>query len=218
MRGTGDQPEGTLRVVVPHAFGQQQLIEPLAEYLRRYPRVAVDWLLHDDVPNFIASGIDCAIHVGEVTDPTVVAIRLSEVPRIVAVAPQVLGDAQAPAHPAALSALPWLALRTYYTDTLALSHPATAERVELAITPRMSTDSLFALRNAARMGLGACVASAWMLKDDLAQQRLVQLVPGWQADPLPMYMVYPHARFYSARLRRFVELIRAMVPSLGNMG
>ena len=29
MRGTGDQPEGTLRVVVPHAFGQQQLVGPL---------------------------------------------------------------------------------------------------------------------------------------------------------------------------------------------
>ena len=31
---------------------------PLAHYLRRYPRVAVEWLLHDGTPNFISDGID----------------------------------------------------------------------------------------------------------------------------------------------------------------
>src|SRR4051794_29229864 len=29
LRGTGDEPEGSLRVIAPHAFGQQQLVEPL---------------------------------------------------------------------------------------------------------------------------------------------------------------------------------------------
>ena len=65
----------------------------------------------------------------------------------------------------------------------------------------MSTDSLYALRSAALMGLGVCVASSWLVADDLAQGRLVQLAPSWQADPLPVHLVYPHARFYPARLR-----------------
>ena len=116
MRGTGDQPEGTLRMVVPHAFGQQQLVGPLTTYLRRYPRVSVEWLLHDAEPNFIASGIDCAIHVGEVTDPTAVAIRLSEVRRIVVAAPSVVAGRPLPTHPSELASLPWLALRTFYRD------------------------------------------------------------------------------------------------------
>ena len=32
-------------------------------YLRRYPEVDVEWMLHDRRPNFIAEGIDCAIQV-----------------------------------------------------------------------------------------------------------------------------------------------------------
>ena len=46
LRGDHDAPDGLLRVVVPHAFGQERLIGPLAEYLRRYPGMAVEWLLH----------------------------------------------------------------------------------------------------------------------------------------------------------------------------
>src|SRR6201995_873893 len=67
LRGMGDEPEGNLRVVAPHAFGQQLLLGPVAQYLRTYRRVSVEWLLHDRRPDFIAEGVDCAIHVGEVS-------------------------------------------------------------------------------------------------------------------------------------------------------
>jgi DNA-binding transcriptional LysR family regulator len=214
VRGVADQPGGTLRVVVPHAFGQEKLVVPLAEYLARYPRVSVEWLLHDGTPSFIADGIDCAIHVGAVTDPSLVAIRLSEVPRIVAAAPSVLGKGARPTHPSALAALPWLALRTYYRTEIALTHASSGERVELAIRPRMSTDSLYALRSAALMGIGVCVASKWLLEGDLAKRRLVHVAPSWHAAPLPVYLVYPQARFYAARLRRFVETMRKAVPTV----
>lgn len=212
LRGASDEPSGSLRVVVPHAFGQEKLVAPLAAYLARYPRVTVEWLLHDGTPNFIADGIDCAIHVGAVTDPSLVAIRLSEVPRIVVAAPSVLGKGASPAHPSALAALPWLALRTFYRTEVVLTRTSTGERFELPIRPRMSTDSLYALRSAALRGVGVCVASAWLLESDLAERRLVHLAPSWQADPLPVHLVYPYGRFYAARLRSFVEVMRKSVP------
>jgi DNA-binding transcriptional LysR family regulator len=214
LRGEADEPEGTLRVVAPHAFGQQQLVEPLARYLARYSRVSVEWLLHDGTPNFIADGIACAIQVGEVTDPSLVALRLAEVPRIVAAAPSVLGGAVTPTHPSALTGLPWLALRTYYRDEVTLVPAGGGAAFSFDIRPRLATDSLYALRSAALLGLGACVASAWVLADDLAQGRLLHLVPDWQAAPLPVHLVYPLARFYPASLRRFIELMREAVPGV----
>ncbi|MGT2511404.1 MULTISPECIES: LysR family transcriptional regulator [Cupriavidus] len=213
LRGAGDEPAGTLRVVVPHAFGQQQLVGPLAAFLRRHPRVTVEWLLHDRTPDFIAEGIDCAIHVGEVSDPSVVAIRLSEVPRIVVAAPSVLEARAMPSHPNELAGLPWLSLRTFYRNEVSLTHAATGETQRLAFHPRVGTDSLYALRSAAVMGLGVCVASAWLMADDIAQGHLLHLVPQWQASSLPMQLVYPYASFYPAKLRRFVETMRQTVPA-----
>lgn len=213
LRGEGHEPEGHLRVVAPHAFGQERFVGPLADYLRRHPRVTVDWLLHDDVQDFIAAGIDCAIQVGEVHDPGVVAIKLSEVPRIVVAAPSLLAGAPVPVDAADLVGLPWLALRTYYRNEVVLEHAGTGEVRRLAIRPTLSTDSLYALRSAALMGLGACVCSAWVVADDIAQGRLLNLAAQWHAAPLPVYLAYPYARHYPLRLRRFIEAMRAAMPT-----
>ena len=213
LRGASDEPEGTLRVVVPHAFGQELLVDPLTEYLGRYTRVSVEWLLHDRAVDFIADGIDCALHVGEVKDPSVVAIRVAEVPRIVVAAPSVLTGGRVPVHPDELARLPWLSLRTFYRNEIALTHVATGEVQPIVFQPRVSTDSLYALRSAAVKGLGVCVGSSWVLQEDLARGRLLHLVPQWRAAPLPMYLLYPQARFHPARLRRFVEMMRETIPA-----
>lgn len=214
LRGVENEPEGTLRVVVPHAFGQELLIGPLADYLRVHPQVSVEWLLHDRQPDFIAEGIDCAIHVGEVTDLSVVALKLAEVSRTPVVAPGVLAGRPVPQDPAELAALPWLALGTYYRSEVRLVHTQSGASQQFPITPRLTTDSLYALRHAALQGLGACIGSGWLFTEDLKQGRLVQLVPQWRAAPLPVYLTYPPARFQPARLRRFLERMRSTVPAL----
>jgi DNA-binding transcriptional LysR family regulator len=213
LRGAGDAPEGTLRVVAPHAFGQSQLMGPVADYLRRYPQVSVEWLLHDRQPDFVADSIDCAIQVGELADPNVVAIPLAEVPRIVVAAPALLRGAPPVRHPSDLATLPWLALRTFYRTEMGLVHAGSGEQQRVGFRPRLSTDSLYALRSAALRGLGVAVGSTWLLSEDLAAGTLVHLLPQWRAAPLPMYLVYPHARFYPARLRRFLEVMRETVPA-----
>ena len=217
LRGAQEEPEGLLRVSVPHAFGQELFVGPLARFLNDYPRVSVEWLLMDDVRDFIGSGIDCAIQVGEPNDAGVVAVRLSEVPRFVVAAPSVLGGADVPDDPEALAALTWLALRTYYRNELSLTHTVTGETRRIAIRPRISTDNLYALRSAALLGMGACVSSSWLLTDDLAQRRLVHLAPQWQASPLPVYLIYPYAQFYPSRLVRFAAMMREAVPQLIEM-
>lgn len=210
LRGSADAPEGTLRVVVPHAIGQQQLVGPLAEYLRHHPRVAVEWLLHDRTPDFIADGIDCAIHVGAVEDLSVVAVKLAEIARIVVAAPALLEGHAPPEQVSELAGLPWLALRTFYRNEITLRHVGGTEE-RLVLQPRMSTDSLYALRSAVLLGLGVGVVSSWAVADDLAQGALLHLLPQWSATSLPVYLIYPYANFYPAKLRRFVEILRPAI-------
>ena len=217
LRGVGDQPEGRLRVVAPHAFGQQLLVGPLAAYLQAHPLVTVEWLLHDSphdqTPDFIAEGVDCAIRVGEVSDPGVVAIRLYEVPRIAVGAPSLFASTPVPSHPRELEALPWLAARNFYRTEVVLTHETTGEVARVPIRPRLITDSLYALRSAMVLGAGAGVSSAWMLTEEIAAGRLVHLVPQWHGTPAPVYLVYPYARFYPAKLRLFIEAMRTVFPA-----
>ncbi|MDG4720215.1 MULTISPECIES: LysR family transcriptional regulator [Thalassospira] len=216
LSGTHGAPVGRLAVKVPHAFGQDQLIQPLIEFLKRYDQVSVDWVLSDRPPDFISERIDCAIHVGPVSDPSHVAVLLAEIPRIVVAAPEVLKGVS-PNHADMLADLPWVSLKTFYGSEIALQNISSQEMVRFPIKPRLSTDSLFATRQAVLGGLGAGIVSRWIVVDDLRAGKLVHLCPDWQASSLPVYLVYPYASYYPARMRKFFEILRDFMPGLAEV-
>jgi DNA-binding transcriptional LysR family regulator len=219
LRGEGEAPSGLLRVVAPHAFGQQQLVGPLVAFLRRYAGVTVEWRLHDGPVRFVEDGIDCQISVGAPAGgDSVVARKISEVQRIVVAAPSVLLPGKATASPAALETLPWLALAPYYRRAVRLVSDR-GEMASLRLRPRLVTDSLFALREAVRQGLGVAVMSEWIVAEDVVAGTLRHLVPRWHAEPLAVYVAYPQARFQPAKLRAFVEAMRtALLPTAARTG
>ncbi|MCC5612948.1 hypothetical protein LC612_41240 [Nostoc sp. CHAB 5834] len=113
-----------------------------------------------------------------------------------------------PQHAQNLQPLPWLALGTFYRREVTLTQEPGGEAHTFGITPRLATDSLYALRSAALAELGACISSAWIVDDDVRQGKLRHPVPNWHAALLPVYLVYPYPQFYSARLRLFLEAMR----------
>ncbi|EPJ5576294.1 LysR family transcriptional regulator [Citrobacter farmeri] len=214
---TEDEPVGMLRVRAPHAFGQQQLLTPLLSFLARYPNLSVEWMLNDKTVDFLSDNIDCAIRVGAEVDPATVSVLLAEVPRSVVATPALLAQFDAITVPEQLSSLPWIAINTFYQHNVSLTHQYRREPVTFPIAPRLSTDSIYVARNAALAGLGVAVVSSWTVTEDIAQGRLVELVPDWQATPLPVHLVYPWARYYPDRLRKFLELMKKVMPELAGM-
>lgn len=214
---TEDEPVGMLRVRAPHAFGQQQLLTPLLSFLARYPNLSVEWMLNDKTVDFLSDNIDCAIRVGAEVDPATVSVLLAEVPRSVVATPALLAQFDAITVPEQLSSLPWIAINTFYQHNVSLTHQYRREPVTFPIAPRLSTDSIYVARNAALAGLGVAVVSSWTVTEDIAQGRLVELVPDWQATPLPVHLVYPWARYYPDRLRNFLELMKKVMPELAGM-
>jgi DNA-binding transcriptional LysR family regulator len=214
LTGSSDDPIGTLRVRAPHAFGQDQLIDPLVDYLQRYPRLTVEWMLNDRTPDFISENVDCAIQVGAVNDPSLVAILLAEVPRFVVAAPSLLAQHAPIEDVSQLTDLPWLALTSFYRNELALQRLSDGQPMNLPIAPRLASDSLYAIRKAVLAGMGAAIVSSWVVQEDLAKGELIQLVPEWQAPPLPVWLTYPWASYYPARMRHFFAMIREVMPKL----
>ncbi|EOG8149058.1 LysR family transcriptional regulator [Citrobacter werkmanii] len=214
---TEDEPVGTLRVRAPHAFGQQQLLEPLLQFLSRYPQLSVEWMLNDKTVDFLSDNIDCAIRVGAEVDPATVSVLLAEVPRSMVASPVLLEQYGEISHLEQLSALPWIAVNTFFQHSVSLLHQARNEPVTLTISPRLSTDSIYVARNAALAGLGVTIVSSWMVEEDIANGRLVMLLPEWRAASLPVHLVYPWARYYPTRLRKFLALMKDVMPQLTGM-
>ncbi|MBL5884055.1 LysR family transcriptional regulator [Lelliottia aquatilis] len=212
-----DEPVGTLRVRAPHAFGQEQLLVPLSQFLTRYPQLSVDWMLNDRTADFLSDNIDCAIRVGAEIDPNTVSVLLAEVPRCVVAAPSLLAQYTAPETPEDLCAFPWIALKSFYHQHIELFEGMSEQPKRIAISPRLSTDSLYVTRNMALSGLGLAVVSSWTVEEDIREGRLIHVLPGWQPAALPVHLVYPWSRYYPARLRRFLEMMREVMPQIAGM-
>ena len=211
-----DEPVGVLRVRAPHAFGQEQLLKPLTEFLQRYPQLSVEWMLNDKSVDFLSDNIDCAIRVGAEVDPATVSVQLAEVPRSVVASPALLARFPKVSKPEDLQALPWIAISTFYQRHVELFDGA-AQPTRIAITPRLSTDSLYVARNTALTGLGVALVSSWTVKEDIQEGRLIHLLPEWQPTALPVHLVYPWSRYYPARLRRFLEMMKQVMPGIAGM-
>ena len=211
-----DEPVGVLRVRAPHAFGQEQLLKPLTEFLQRYPQLSVEWMLNDKSVDFLSDNIDCAIRVGAEVDPATVSVQLAEVPRSIVASPALLARFPNVSKPEDLQALPWIAISTFYQRHVELFDGA-AQPTRIAITPRLSTDSLYVARNTALTGLGVALVSSWTVKEDIQEGRLIPLLPEWQPTALPVHLVYPWSRYYPARLRRFLEMMKQVMPGIAGM-
>jgi DNA-binding transcriptional LysR family regulator len=177
----------------------------------------IEWRLSDVAPDFLADHIDCAIHVGFEPDPNTVAILLAEVPRIMVASPELLARFPEIQNIEDLQSFPWLELSTYYRHEIHLKNQLTQQTQRVPIQSRLSTDSLFVLKNAALQGVGVALISSWLAADALADGTLVNILPEWQAAPLPVYLVYPWARYYPARLRQFLSLMREVMPTISGM-
>lgn len=212
-----DQPVGTLRVRAPHAFGQQQLLMPLVGFLARYSQLSVEWMLHDKAVDFISDNIDCAIRVGADVDPATVSVLLAEVPRCIVASPELLSRYPAVENPEQLSALPWIAISTFYQHEVVLRQAGSDQLANVAVAARLSTDSLYVAKNAALAHVGVAVVSSWTVEAELASGQLIELLPQWQAAPLPVHLVYPWARYYPTRLRKFLDLMREVMPQIAGM-
>jgi len=77
LRRGKEQPTGRLRVDVPGSFGRHILLPALPDFLARYPGIELDLRFNERVVDLAREGVDLAVRAGTVTDPDIVAHRIS---------------------------------------------------------------------------------------------------------------------------------------------
>ncbi len=206
-----------LRVKAPHAFGQRQLIQPIINYLNKNNGVHVEWILSDKKVDFLSDNFDCAIHVGEVNEANVVAKLIAYVPRIIVATPEFLDEMKETPKINNISNWPWIALSNYYKESIILKNSETEESKNLNITPLITTDNIFSAQEFVLSHLGIASLSTWIVEPHLRSGHLIQLLPNWREDAIPMYIVYPYANYYPKRLINFIDIMKDSISDVLNI-
>jgi len=215
--GVSAEPRGVLRVNAPVVFAQLYLVEPLAEYLARHPRVRVELLLADRMVDLVAEGIDVAIRISaRLRDSSLVGRKLAEDRTLVCASPAYLARRGTPLTPGELihhDCLRYSLLESadewrFRDSTLE------ARSFSVPVEARFQTQSGSLLREAALAGMGLTVLPSFMVARDLAQGALVQVLAPYSFIRIAIQALYAPTRTLPGNVRAFVDLLsqRFRVP------
>jgi LysR family transcriptional regulator for bpeEF and oprC len=81
------------------------------------------------------------------------------------------------------------------------------ERIEVPMPGVIALNDSNTYVQAGLAGLGIVQMTDYLLARHVEEGRLVQVLPDWVSDPLPVHIVYPQNRHMSAKVRVFVEWV-----------
>ncbi|QAZ40998.1 LysR family transcriptional regulator [Methylibium sp. Pch-M] len=200
------EPTGTLRINSTQGFAKHQLLEVMAEFQERYPRLTLELQITGQAVDLIDEGVDLAIRLGELRDTSLVGRKLGESRRLVCASPQYLKARGRPTRPSDL--LDHDCLRLSTSDLFNQWHFSSATGPELVnVQGHFVTDNVDVLHEYARLGGGIVRLSAFMVAKDIAAGRLEPLLTDYHIERQLIYAVYPHRRHLPAKVRVLLEYL-----------
>lgn len=206
------EPSGLIRVACPPGLLAYRMGHAFAQFMAAYPKVEIQLKALNRPVDPVREGFDVAIRTGlpagEAT--SLVMRKLGEISQCLVAAPALLAGRAAPAIPLDLQGLPAIALgqppapgeRGRFEWTLVQPDGATAV---IPCAPRLVADDLAALREAALAGIGVVQMPGLMIEDDLAEGRLVRLLPGWASPNIPVHALFPSRRGLLPSVRALID-------------
>ncbi len=210
------QVEGRVRLSAPKA-ALRQLIHPrLPALLNAYPRLSLELHVTDQVVDLIADGVDIALRLGD-QPPGYVARPFMEVRTLLYASPAYLAGAGTPQQPAELAQHSCLHLAELPGDD-EWCLVSGNERCVVNVRGRYASNHSEMRREAAEAGLGIACLPDFSARQQVAEGKLVQVLPGWQL--LGRYqgsswVVYGADRYRAPRVRAVVDFLLQIADSLG---
>ncbi len=207
MNNAQASPQGRLRIDVGSSTAKLLIIPKLQAFCDRYPDIQVDLGVTDRPVDLLGENVDCAIRAGRLTDPSLVARRIGQLPFITVASPDYIARYGMPQHPRELEKRHHVV--GFFSARSRRNHPHEFckgdERYELSLPYRISTNEANAHFAAVLAGFGISQVVSLHAAPYLQRRELVQILPDWSREPLPVHVVYPPNRHLSPKVRVFVD-------------
>lgn len=183
------------------------LLPVMDEFLQLYPSVSLDLSITERMVDMIEDGYDLSIRTTPAPDSSLVARKLTPWRHILVCSPSYLDTHQR------LSALADLAGHdctryTYYPygDDWTFEVDG-GERSQVKVSGSVVTNSAETLRYMAINGRAISLAPSFLVSEDLAEGRLVRLLPEYRGVEFAINAVYPNRSHLPTKVRLFIDLL-----------
>lgn len=208
-----EETVGRLKISAPPDLGRIVIVKAVSEFIELNPAVAVDLDLSHRAVNLIDEGFDLAIRGRLAIEETLITRHLASSRIVLCASPDYLARSGKPVAPYDLaqhaclhfSEIRWGRVWIFRRD---------GEELRVPITPRCEVNDALSLRDMALFGSGVALLPSYLVVDDLAKGRLVQVLADWDTGTVPIHVVYPANRHIAIKVRRFVDFIATRVRAL----
>lgn len=207
LADTSAAPTGTLRLTAPFDYGVGVVVPAIAAFTQRYPACKVDAILSDQTLDIMSGSIELAIRVGWLAQTSLQARKIGSFRQLLVASPTMERQVAQLSRPEDIANLPFVAntaLRDHLRWNFSLNE---IERQVVNVQASIFLDATLAVREAVCQGAGLSVLPDFLIADDLAARRLIQVLPQWRLPSGGIHVVFPAARFRAAKVRAFVDLL-----------
>ena len=182
-----------------------------ADFLAKYPDIAVEFGVSDRPADLIGDNVDCVIRGGPLLDPSLVARHIGDLRWVTCATPAYLAKHGTATHPTDLETGHVLA--GYFFPRSGRMRPLIfqrdGKRIEMPPNPRVAVNDSGAHFVSLRAGLG--LGQIAVLHGVRAAARTNELDSGaartGSPTPMPVHVLYPANRHLSTKVRVFVDWV-----------
>ena len=197
------QPKGRLKIVAPPSFGAFHLTRAMATFLKKYPDVETVLELSNRLPDMVEDGVDISFAVGDLDDSMFVARKVASARRVVCASPEYLEKHGIPETPDSLTKHNCM----IYSPRSTLLDWQFINGQSIRVSGDIQCNNGDALRTAAIQGCGITQLPTYMVGLDIQSGRLKALLEEFEPARLPIYAIYHHRKYLSAKIKSFIDFI-----------
>jgi DNA-binding transcriptional LysR family regulator len=204
IRSRNNKPSGMLRVTAPTTFARLHLAPQLPQFVACYPEIQLNLHVTDDFIDIIRDNFDIAIRVGELSNSSLIARKLSSDKRVICAAPSYLKRAGVPRSLAELGTHNCLSPDAQ--EVWRLEGPGGQH--QLRVKGSILSNSVEVIREALIAGLGIGLRSVWEIGPELESGALKVVLPQYRgSSKVGIYAVYPSRDFRPTKAQAFIEFL-----------
>ncbi len=207
VRSVREEPKevsGTLRIGALDGYAQIVLREPIARFLQAYPNCRVELIVSGHAPA-PEDGLDLTIRPGDPDSPPEGTQVGRPHPLIIVAAPRLVEGLMLD-RPEQLRDLPMISKSPSHSPPR-LTFRRGTEVVVLPTSPRLRLSSGAVMLDYLVAGLGAGVVPDCLVASELADGRLVRVLPDWELQRMAHYAAVPAGRPVPPRVTAFLSLL-----------
>lgn len=201
-------PSGVLRITAPGPVARQLTARVLPGFLERYPAIQVLWSVSDHLVDLVGERLDVALRLGRLRDSSLTVRAIGESRRVVCASPDYVTRHGAPACPADLAAHSCVLFREQ-PGRNRWEFVGPEGPVGIDVGGVIVSNHVDSLISAAVAGIGICMLPDWNMGIELAEGKLVELLPDYELIPssTPVNAVFPYQRQVPPKLRVFIDYL-----------